>query len=79
VVFAVETMVVVRNIVAGVINPVEYLNNDEKSEVNALKLPESEPELRSNMKRFLQRLARLPEHVLSYFEHPCISYVLEPV
>jgi transposase len=61
------------------LNPVEYLNNDEKSEVNAAKLPENEHELRSHMQRFLHHLAHLPDHVLSYFQHRCINYVIEPV
>ena len=56
------------------LNPVECLNNDVKAEVNAAKLPENERELRSNMQRFLHHLAHLPEHVLNYFEHPCINY-----
>lgn len=60
-------------------NPVEYLNNEEKSEVNSAKLPKTQQELRSNMQRFLHRLAHLPAHVLSYFEHRCINYVFEPV
>lgn len=61
------------------LNPVEYLNNEEKSEVNATKLPENEGELRSNMQRFLQRLAHLPAHVLNFFRHPCLKYILTPV
>jgi transposase len=55
-------------------NPVEYLNNDLKSGVNAAKLPEDKKELRSNMQRFLQRLAKLPEHVMSYFCNPFVQY-----
>jgi transposase len=61
------------------LNPVEYLNNHEKAEVNAAKLPESKKELRSNMQRFLHRLAHLPQTILSYFDHPCVNYVFEPV
>jgi transposase len=61
------------------LNPVEYLNNDEKSEVNAAKFPENQQELRSHMQHFLHRLAHLPEHVLSYFQHRCINYAIEPV
>jgi transposase len=61
------------------INPVEYLNNDEKAEVNAAKLPSTTKELRSNMQRFLHRLVHLPGRVLSFFLHPNLSYVLEPV
>jgi transposase len=56
------------------LNPVEYLNNDIKSRVNAKKLPENENELRSNMQRFLHKLAKLPEHIISYFGHPFIQY-----
>jgi len=61
------------------LNPVEYLNNEENSEVNAAKLPENERELRSNMQRFLQRLAHLPAHILRFFSHPCLKYILETV
>lgn len=61
------------------LNPVEYLNNDEKSEVNAAKLPETEQELRSNVRSFLHRLAHLPQRILSYFDHPSVRYVFEPV
>jgi transposase len=55
-------------------NPVEYLNNDLKSGVNAEKLPEDKQELRSNMQRFLHRLAKLPEHVMSYFRNGFVQY-----
>lgn len=56
------------------LNPDEYLNNDVKSGVNTTKLPENERELRSNMQRFMHRLAKLPEHIMSYFENPYIQY-----
>jgi transposase len=56
------------------LNPVEYLNNDVKSGVNATKLPENEGELRSNMQRFMHKLAKLPEHIKCYFENPFIHY-----
>lgn len=61
------------------LNPVEYLNNEENCEVNAAKLPENERELRSNMQRFLQRLVHLPARIISFFNHPCLKYILEPV
>ena len=54
--------------------PVEYLNNDMKSRVNAEKLPDDKKELRSNLQRFLQSLAKLPEHVASYFHNPFVEY-----
>jgi len=56
------------------LNPVEYLNQDMKSGVNAEKLPEDKKELRSNIQRFMHRLAKLPEHVMSYFENHFIQY-----
>ena len=56
------------------LNPVEYLNNDLKSGVNAKKLPENEKELRSNMQRFMHTLAKLPQHIISYFGQPFIQY-----
>lgn len=56
------------------LNPVEYLNQDLKSGVNAEKLPEDKKELRSNIQRFMQRLAKLPEHVVNFFSNPFIQY-----
>jgi transposase len=54
--------------------PVEYLNNEMKSETNAEKLPDDKKELRSNLQRFLQSLAKLPGHVASYFYNPFVEY-----
>jgi transposase len=54
--------------------PVEYLNNEMKSGVNAKKLPDDKKELRSNLQRFLHSLAKLPEHVASYFFNPFVEY-----
>jgi transposase len=56
------------------LNADEYLNNDLKGRVNAQGLPESKPELRSRIQRFMQRLVHLPEHVRNYFQHPCVQY-----
>jgi hypothetical protein len=55
-------------------NPVEYLNNDVKAEVNAAGLPEDQEELHSNLYAFLHRLAFWPERVISYFYHPAVQY-----
>lgn len=59
--------------------PVEYLNNEMKTEVNAKKLPESKEELRSNVECFLQFLADLPEQVKSLFRNPKVAYASTPV
>lgn len=59
--------------------PVEYLNNEMKTEVNAKKLPETKEELRSNIEIFLQVLANLPEHVMNLFRHPNVAYASTPM
>lgn len=56
------------------LNPDEYLNNDLKGNVHAAGLPHNEEELRSRVDTFLDKLAHLPEHVMSYFKHPCVQY-----
>jgi transposase len=56
------------------LNPAEYLNNDVKGSVNSAGLPDSKQELRSNIQAFMRRLLHLPEHVMSYFQHPCVQY-----
>lgn len=55
-------------------NPVEYLNNDVKEEVNAKGLPEDQEELRSHVDDFLHKLCFWPERILSYFCHPAVQY-----
>jgi transposase len=55
-------------------NPDEYLNNDVKGNLNAEGPAGSPQELKSRLRRLLQRLAKLPEHVRAYFQHPKIAY-----
>jgi len=55
-------------------NADEYLNQDLKQCVNAEGLPENKGEVRSRIQRFMRRLLHLPEHVRSYFQHPCVQY-----
>jgi transposase len=55
-------------------NPVEYLNNDAKAEVNAGGLPTNQEELHSNLDGFLQRLVDWPQRIISYFCHPAVQY-----
>jgi transposase len=55
-------------------NADEYLNNDLKGAIGAEGLPESQGELRSRIEWFMGRLLQLPEHVRSYFRHPCVQY-----
>jgi transposase len=56
------------------LNPDEYLNNDLKGAVNAAGLPHTKGEVRSRIQGFMRKLLHLPEHVRSYFEHPCVLY-----
>jgi transposase len=56
------------------LNPDEYLNNDLKGQVHAAGLPDTKGELRSRMQSFLRHLLHVPEHIKSYFQHPCVQY-----
>src|SRR6266699_348909 len=58
-------------------NPDEYLNNDLKGNVNAAGLPHDKPELRSRIQEFMRKLLHLPEHVMSYFQHPSVQYAAD--
>jgi transposase len=55
-------------------NPVEYLNNDMKGRVNEAGLPGDKETLRERIVGFMQKLARMPNHVISYFLHPWTQY-----
>ena len=55
-------------------NPDEYLNNDLKGGINATGLPDGNEELRSRILGFMIKLLHLPQHVRSYFQHPCVQY-----
>jgi transposase len=56
------------------LNADESLNNDLKGAINAEGLPGSRKELRSRIEWFMSQLLHLPEHVRSYFRHPCVQY-----
>jgi transposase len=55
-------------------NPVEHLNNDMKGEVNKAGLPGDRDTLHSRILAFMNNLANVPKHVISYFSHPCVQY-----
>jgi transposase len=55
-------------------NPVEYLNNDLKGNVNEAGLPGDRPTLRSHMQGFMRKLFHMPTQVMNYFLHPCVQY-----
>src|SRR4051795_13260382 len=59
-------------------NPEEYLNCDLKANINTDGLPKDREDLRGNLQRFMQGLAKLPGPVASYFEHRHIAYAAAP-
>src|SRR3954453_16424022 len=59
-------------------NPEEYLNCDLKANINTEGLPKDREELQGKLRRFMQRLARLPARIASYFEHKYIAYAAVP-
>ena len=56
------------------LNPVEYLNNDMKGAVNESGLPENTGALHTRILGFMNELASVPKHVISYFLHPWVQY-----
>jgi transposase len=59
-------------------NPDEYLNCDVKGNINTDGLPQNREELHGKLHRFMQRLAKLPKRVASYFKHKYIAYAAVP-
>jgi transposase len=59
-------------------NPDEYLNCDVKANINTDGLPKDREELQGKLHRFMQRLAKLPARVASYFQHKYIAYAAVP-
>ncbi len=55
-------------------NPDEYLNNNMKGGVNADGPPQDAEELKGKMRRFMQRLGKLPERIRALFRHPKVVY-----
>jgi|GraSoi2013_115cm_1033766.scaffolds.fasta_scaffold57119_1 transposase len=55
-------------------NPVEYLNNDMKGAVNKAGLPDDRGTLYTRIVTFMNHLASVPKHVISYFLHPWVQY-----
>src|SRR3954447_18703433 len=59
-------------------NAEEYLNCDVKANINTDGLPKDREELPGKLHRFMQRLAKLPARIASYFEHKYIAYAAVP-
>jgi transposase len=56
------------------LNADEYLNNDLKGAVHEAGLPYTKGEVRSRIQAFMRQLLHLPDHVMSYFQHPSVQY-----
>jgi transposase len=59
-------------------NPDEYLNCDVKGNINTDGLPKDRQELKGKLHRFMQKLAKLPKRIASYFKHKFIQYAAAP-
>jgi transposase len=59
-------------------NPDEYLNCDVKGNINADGLPKDRKELKGKLRRFMQKLSKLPGRIASYFQHKYIEYAAAP-
>jgi transposase len=59
-------------------NPDEYLNCDVKANINTDGLPKDRAELTGKLRRFMQKLVKLPARVASYFKNKYIAYAAVP-
>lgn len=59
-------------------NPDEYLNGDVKGNINTDGLPKERAELKGKLRRFMQKLSKLPDRIASYFQHKYIEYAAAP-
>jgi len=59
-------------------NPDEYLNCDVKTNINTDGLPKDRAELKGKLKRFMQKLNKLPGRVASYFKSKFLGYAAAP-
>jgi len=59
-------------------NPDEYLNGDGKGNINTDGLPKDRQELKGKLRRFMQKLNKLPGRIASYFQHKHIKYAAAP-
>src|SRR6266436_3173686 len=59
-------------------NPDEYLNCDVKTNINTDGLPKDREDLKGKLRRFMQKLSKLPERIASYFKHKFLQYAAPP-
>ena len=56
------------------LNPVEYLNNDMKGQVNKAGMPDDKGGLKECLMKYMGFLASIPSRVVSFFLHPDVQY-----
>jgi len=59
-------------------NADEYLNCDVKTNINSDGLPKDRAELKEKLRRFMQKLNKLPARIASYFKHKFLQYAAVP-
>jgi transposase len=59
------------------LNPVEYLNGDVKQGVHSKSPSRNLKQLKGRVLSHLRMLQKLPQRILSYFEHPSIAYAAQ--
>jgi transposase len=59
-------------------NADEYLNCDVKTNINSDGLPKDRAELKAKLRRFMQKLSKLPARIASYFKHKFLQYAAAP-
>jgi transposase len=59
-------------------NPDEYLNCDVKTNINTDGLPKDRADLKGKLRRFMQKLSKLPDRIASYFKHKYLEYAAAP-
>jgi hypothetical protein len=59
-------------------NADEYLSCDVKTNINTDGLPKDRQELKGKLRRFMQKLSKLPERIASYFQHKFLQYAAAP-
>jgi transposase len=58
------------------LNPAEYLNCDVKQGVHSKPPTRSEAQLKQRLLSHLRKLQKLPQRILTYFNHPSIAYAI---
>ena len=56
------------------LNPVEYLDNDMKGQINKAGMPDDKSSLQAHLLEYVGFLASIPSRIISFFMHPSVQY-----